>query len=412
MGNGALTVPAQFYGLGNAPLVGKLIGNTPRAQSPLLQRTGSPEQSSLAKSSLAQFQAIREQIERTSLQLTLNSAESGGTAAGSRQLDFSFVREMRETALVQFQARTQRVADGLPTGTRTTFMEASREVSMRFSMSLSVSETVLNGFAGASEATAGDPFGMEKLIALNKEFMALADAILNRVYEMMQAFMQGEGDFQDRVNRLLEAFQKLDFSGLFQGFNGGNGARSVGIQLEFEFMMSERTAVVVQEADPIVLDLNGNGIELTSYANGARFDLLGNGQKVQTAFVTGGDAFLAIDRNGNGTIDDGTELFGDQRGAANGFEELRKLDTNGDGIIDERDADFDKLLLWIDNGNGITEPGELVSLRDAGIASINLNYRNVDKSAMGGNRLTQIASFTRTDGTTGKAADAMLNYIV
>jgi hypothetical protein len=409
MGNGALALPAQPFGLGSTPLA----GNSPSRTNPaILQRAETP-----AASAQVLFQGFREQwgfreqIERASVLLSLQSGNTGGPAASSRQLEFSFVQEMRESALVQFQSRTQRVANGLPTTTRTTFAEASREVAVRFSMSMRVSETVLNGFANASEAAAGDPAGIDRLLALNKEFMAMADALLNRMFEMLQDFMGGKGSFSDRVNRFLDAFQRLDFGGIFAGFSGA-GARSIGIQLEFEFMMTERTTVAVQEADPIVLDLTGNGIQLTSYRDGARFDITGDGRKEQTAFVTGGDAFLAIDRNGNGIIDDGTELFGDQRGAANGFEELRKLDTNGDGIIDERDADFDKLLLWIDNGNGITEPGELVSLREAGIQSIDLNYRNVDQPAMGGNRLTQIASFTRIDGTIGKAADAMLNYTV
>ena len=60
--------------------------------------------------------------------------------------------------------------------------------------------------------------------------------------------------------------------------------------------------------------------------------------------MTGGDAFLAIDRNGNGSIDDGTELFGDQNGAAHGFAELAKFDSNHDGVINAQDDDFDKLL--------------------------------------------------------------------
>src|SRR5690606_21416172 len=116
---------------------------------------------------------------------------------------------------------------------------------------------------------------------------------------------------------------------------------------------------------------------LTSYRDGARFDILGNGSKQQTAFVTGGDAFLALDRNRDGIINDGTELFGDQRGAANGFEELRKLDTNGDGKISAADKYYDKLLLWIDNGDGVSEPGELKGLRAAGIESLSLHYANV-----------------------------------
>ena len=101
-----------------------------------------------------------------------------------------------------------------------------------------------------------------------------------------------------------------------------------------------------------VVDLDGDGIELTSHTNGAQFDILGNGQTQNTAFVTGGDAFLAVDRNGDGMINSGKELFGDQHGAANGFEELRKLDANGDGVINRLDPSFSKLALFRDNGDG------------------------------------------------------------
>jgi hypothetical protein len=107
------------------------------------------------------------------------------------------------------------------------------------------------------------------------------------------------------------------------------------MELKFEMTMEIRTAVesLDKQQDPIVFDLDGDGIELTDTANGVRFDITGTGKAVQTAWVRGGDALLAWDRNGNGKIDSGLELFGDQRGATNGFEELRKLDTNSDGFI-------------------------------------------------------------------------------
>jgi hypothetical protein len=166
----------------------------------------------------------------------------------------------------------------------------------------------------------------------------------------------------------------------------------------------------VQESDPITLDLNGNGIDLSSYRAGARFDITGKGKIATTAFVKGGDAFLAVDRNGNGIVDSGKELFGDQNGAKNGYEELAKLDSNRDGLINKLDKDFAKLLLFKDNGNGKTEPGELVSLAEAGIAELSLNYQNVNMTGGGGNRIAQIASYRRNDGAVGRTADAVLFF--
>lgn len=203
------------------------------------------------------------------------------------------------------------------------------------------------------------------------------------------------------------------------GANGSDAtaAETVSARYQFEFSFTFSASVeieqaAVQQSDPIVLDLNGNGIELTSYKNGARFDIAGNGRQVTTAFVTGGDAFLAIDRNDNGAIDSGKELFGDQNGAVNGYEELARLDSNGDHRINKLDRDFDQLRLFRDNGDGKTDPGELISLAQAGIAELSLDYRAVALQASGGNRIAQIATYRRADGSSGRTADALLSYKV
>lgn len=88
--------------------------------------------------------------------------------------------------------------------------------------------------------------------------------------------------------------------------------------------------------------------------------------------------FLALDRNGDGIINDGTELFGSIESTSNGFEVLRELDSNNDAVIDKRDRDFSKLLLWNDeNGDGISQANELFSLRQKGVTSISLRYAKV-----------------------------------
>ncbi len=92
-------------------------------------------------------------------------------------------------------------------------------------------------------------------------------------------------------------------------------------------------------------------------------------------------AFLALDRNGNGTIDSGAELFGNHTPlasggvAANGFIALAQYDSNGDGVIDARDPIWSSLLLWIDwNDDGISEPGELTPISQSSVTSISLSY--------------------------------------
>lgn len=85
--------------------------------------------------------------------------------------------------------------------------------------------------------------------------------------------------------------------------------------------------------------------------------------------------FLAIDRNGDGLINDISELFGSPESTSNGFEVLRELDSNDDFVINKKDPAFSKLLLWNDkNGDGISQPNELFTLRQKGVTSISLRY--------------------------------------
>ena len=131
--------------------------------------------------------------------------------------------------------------------------------------------------------------------------------------------------------------------------------------------------------DPLIIDISGEGIKLHSVEHGVNFDLDNNGFAEKTAWIDENSAFLALDRNGNGKIDNGGELFGDQvimedgSKSSSGFVALKELDINDDDVIDEEDEIFNKLLLWRDaNHNGKSEEDELHKLSEESIIEISL----------------------------------------
>ncbi|UEM04460.1 hypothetical protein JL101_003170 [Skermanella rosea] len=160
-----------------------------------------------------------------------------------------------------------------------------------------------------------------------------------------------------------------------------------------------------QQVDPLVLDMDGNGIDLTTAQSGVLFDIDGDGSRDRTAWVAGKDAFLALDRDGNGRIDDGRELFGEQNGAAGGFAELARFDQDGNSVIDRRDAVFNSLIL-------LRGDGAMTRLRDEGITEIRLDLAiPVDQRLAGGNAVAR-SEFGRADGSRGMLADVLLDVTV
>ncbi len=149
---------------------------------------------------------------------------------------------------------------------------------------------------------------------------------------------------------------------------------------------------------PIIIDPQGQGFHLTSVANGVKFKFaLPQAQQTSWTDANYANAWLVLDRNGNGVIDDATELFGDLTPQPagpnpNGYKALAVFDDpknggNGNGMIDPGDSVYSKLRLWVDkNHNGISEPGELYTLPQAGVFAISLKYTSKPYTDQYGNQ--------------------------
>jgi len=169
-------------------------------------------------------------------------------------------------------------------------------------------------------------------------------------------------------------------------------------------------------ACPIIIDTGRNGYKLTDVREGVQFDLDADGipEQVSWTHQDSDEAFLAMDRNGNGRIDDGSELFGNNTPVypglrlttSNGFDALGFLESpdygrsNADEIVGAHDEMFGRLLLWIDrNHNGVSEPDELRSAASAGVVGIAAMYREkVQKRDRHGNLFRQRGTIYWTDG--------------
>jgi Ca2+-binding RTX toxin-like protein len=191
-------------------------------------------------------------------------------------------------------------------------------------------------------------------------------------------------------------------------YEGATALFSLGGKIIADLLPLFLNGLSVILGDPLILDLDGDGIELTALNNpdgtalsNVHFDLDGNGFAERTGWVSADDGLLAYDINRNGTVDGVGELFGSS--TQDGFAVLETLDSNHDGKIDAQDAAFGDLRIWRDlNQNGVSEAGELFTLGQMGITEIALQTTDVTGTNAGA-ELGFTALFTRADGSTGAA---------
>ena len=163
----------------------------------------------------------------------------------------------------------------------------------------------------------------------------------------------------------------------------------------------------VTTVTPVVLDLNGDGVQFLSQSAGVTYDYNGDGVREATAWASKEDGILVHDANHNGTVDNASEfVFGSA--TQTDLQALEVYDTNHDGLLSAADADFASFAVWQDaNSNGIVDAGEMKSLTAAGIASISLATDGVTYVAADGQvEVAGTGSYTTVTGTTETLADA------
>lgn len=177
-----------------------------------------------------------------------------------------------------------------------------------------------------------------------------------------------------------------------------------GGRQELQVQIQAKPTAPIKQQDPLILDLNADGIAVTGIEQGIEFDLDADGHAEKMSFATAGDAFLALDRNHNGQIDNGRELFGEQHGAEHGFAELAKFDDNQDSVIDAQDEVFSQLRLLTQDNGKLTQK----SLSDAGVTSLSLSYKNTRTALNRYDQVAQLAQAQLSDGRQVDCADVLV----
>lgn len=226
--------------------------------------------------------------------------------------------------------------------------------------------------------------------------------------------MQFYKDYLEYKKRLKENYQNAINDAECFYHNNPNASQSSAFVLGLFIgkIFGPSLSKAERTSSPIILDLDGDGVETISLSKGVYFDHDANTFAEKTGWVSADDGLLVLDINQDGQIDSGRELFGnntylkDGTLAKNGYLALQELDDDHNGIIDSADAIWQQLNVWQDkNSNGKVDSGELLSLDSLKISSIATGYTNSKVIDDNGNTHQQDSSFTFNDGTRGASSD-------
>ncbi|HGG6556739.1 TPA: hypothetical protein ACJG76_004950, partial [Salmonella enterica subsp. diarizonae serovar 61:i:z] len=232
-------------------------------------------------------------------------------------------------------------------------------------------------------------------------------SIEQAVGEMLDNIRGNYGYYEKSINDLIDRLH--NFPNLSNNLYLING-------IFWGSLLGPSTTEATSISDPVVLDLNGDGVKTISKSSGIIFDHDGNFFAENTGWISPEDGLLVMDKNQDGKIDSGNELFGNNsllnNGslAKNGYEALREYDENHDGVLDKNDSIWRQLKVWQDkNSNAVVDDGELLSLEQLKITSIRLDYENINFTDSEGNKHLQKGLITYEDGHTGIAEDLGLD---
>jgi len=185
--------------------------------------------------------------------------------------------------------------------------------------------------------------------------------------ELVQNVRRVGWGMEYNYSKTVSEYEKVNFSasGNVKTSDGKEISFDVSLLLERSFYKNENLSVKMGDAaiDPLVINFDGNSAELSN--SKFKFDIDSDGTEDNISYLKKGSGFLVIDRNNDGIINNGSEMFGPETG--NGFGELSEYDEDGNGWIDENDSVFKKLKIWIvdDEGNN-----KLLGLLDKDIGAI------------------------------------------